>query len=484
MTSDSTSTLERIAGRIPMPEPAYERFLVRSDRRRRNQRITAGVVGIAVFVVAVWIVTNEGWWDRREGTTPAETGPRVTAHPYVGTTYTLAPVSPKDIALGESFMNAWLDGDGEAAASMFTREGTFDGLGAEILPALHDWFRAEGWKFSGGGCSIQGWGPKLGVVGCGFTFENDLTRALGMSPVESTLSFAIDAGQIEAAWYGGGGDVGPHLFGSPNFRRVWYTFIDWISSKHPDDFIRMYDEDRGNPILDPTSIELWRRDTGEFIASPQMQALARSIRVAGWTGVGIPPEGTPPSIPVEGDLVAQYGPKFREGFVFVYADGRVISRQFGSDTNIQRRLSPGGVDLVRSGAIQPEDLLWPVGSDAPASAWADPARRPYVPSWYGVCYYQESGEANPGTINDGYEYPSTVLRFFPAPARAILRGKDHTFSGDPGPRECSEVGTDETRALADILSDGIAIEDLEGDRINLEISEVLPHGDLLPMMGG
>ncbi len=38
----------------------FERMLRRRDRKRRNQRITAGVVGIAVFVAAVWIVTSGG----------------------------------------------------------------------------------------------------------------------------------------------------------------------------------------------------------------------------------------------------------------------------------------------------------------------------------------------------------------------------------------------------------------------------------------
>ena len=39
MTSSSNETLERIARRIPIPEPAYERLLRRRDRRVRNQRI-------------------------------------------------------------------------------------------------------------------------------------------------------------------------------------------------------------------------------------------------------------------------------------------------------------------------------------------------------------------------------------------------------------------------------------------------------------
>jgi hypothetical protein len=86
MTSNSGPTLERIARRVSVPEPAYERLLRRRDRKRRNQRITAGVVGIAVFVAAVWIVTSGGVFNRTQtgvvpggaGTGPAETGPAET----------------------------------------------------------------------------------------------------------------------------------------------------------------------------------------------------------------------------------------------------------------------------------------------------------------------------------------------------------------------------------------------------------------------
>jgi dipeptidyl aminopeptidase/acylaminoacyl peptidase len=42
------------------PEKSFDRFLRRRDQKRRNRRIAAGVVGIAVFVAAVWIVTTGG----------------------------------------------------------------------------------------------------------------------------------------------------------------------------------------------------------------------------------------------------------------------------------------------------------------------------------------------------------------------------------------------------------------------------------------
>jgi Tol biopolymer transport system component len=72
--SDTRELLRRgVEGFEPMPD-AFERVLIRRDRKRRNQRIAAGVVGIAVFVSAVWVVTTGGSLDRSE-TPPAPGGP-------------------------------------------------------------------------------------------------------------------------------------------------------------------------------------------------------------------------------------------------------------------------------------------------------------------------------------------------------------------------------------------------------------------------
>ncbi|HEX6579994.1 MAG TPA: hypothetical protein VF195_03900 [Actinomycetota bacterium] len=297
MTSSADPTLERIARRVPIPEPAFERLLRRRDRKRRNQRIAAGVVGIAVFVAAVWIVTSGGAFDRNQ-----------------------SPAVP-------------------------------------------------------GGA--------------------------GTGPTATEPSVPPDAEQSD------------------------------------------------------------------------------------WTGGGLPPEGTVPSTPKEGEVVARFA-KLHEGFVYVYADGRVLWFGYTSTIN-EQRLTPEGIDLVLSGDVEPQRFLHWSDLDLPAGAWADAEIRPYVASRYAVCFYQEIGESNPGTINEGYEYPSRVVGFFPEPSRAILRGKDHTYehSGealDPGPIDCSEVTTDEARALDTILSD-VRVEDSEGDEIYWETHMILPHGEWLVMYG-
>ena len=206
---------------------------------------------------------------------------------------------------------------------------------------------------------------------------------------------------------------------------------------------------------------------------------------------GLPPEEAVPSTPEEGELVAQYhgweGTSRR--LVYVYTDGRVISWGNSGDflsALSERRLTPEGVELVRSGVVKPRMFVAPYHwSDLPEGAWADHVSKPFVPSKYAVCY-ELNGERNvPGT---------TVLGFFPARARDILRGKDHTnpnnpsvcpFSGFPG----SEVTTDEARTLLNILgtmstsehpTPYVRLEDSDGDLIGWNIRVVLPHGAQVP----
>ena len=93
--SDLRAILERGVGGATPPPDGFERMLRRRDRKRRNQRIAAGVVGIAVFVGAVWIVTSAGSLDRSQ--TPAVPGG--------GTTATPTPTASPSLAAGEPFVS-------------------------------------------------------------------------------------------------------------------------------------------------------------------------------------------------------------------------------------------------------------------------------------------------------------------------------------------------------------------------------------------
>ena len=105
--NDVRTLLERgYADAAPPPE-GFERMLRRRDRKRRNQRIAAGVVGIAMFVAAIWIVTSGGVFDRSAGGDhqPATSGATSTS---IGPTATNAPaVEPTPApSAGGSFTTA------------------------------------------------------------------------------------------------------------------------------------------------------------------------------------------------------------------------------------------------------------------------------------------------------------------------------------------------------------------------------------------
>jgi hypothetical protein len=60
MKNDRFVVLERFAPMFEVTEPSFDGFLRRRDRRRRNQRVAARTVGVAVFAAVVWAVTTVG----------------------------------------------------------------------------------------------------------------------------------------------------------------------------------------------------------------------------------------------------------------------------------------------------------------------------------------------------------------------------------------------------------------------------------------
>jgi Tol biopolymer transport system component len=75
MSKDRFDVLERFTPLFEAPEPSFERFLHRRDRKRRNQRLAAGVVAIAVFVVPIALFAGLISSDRSQ--MPGASGSRV-----------------------------------------------------------------------------------------------------------------------------------------------------------------------------------------------------------------------------------------------------------------------------------------------------------------------------------------------------------------------------------------------------------------------
>jgi hypothetical protein len=244
----------------------------------------------------------------------------------------------------------------------------------------------------------------------------------------------------------------------------------------------------------------------------------------------LPPAGATPSAPENGELIifmhARPGDAFPAGFVpvhqvWVYADGRVITRTEGDppsyeiDGVYERRLTPEGVDLLLSellstglferdgeftspswGVIQvrngdgPVSLGWgcafadacpssardpipqqtsdivrvseglaDLASWLPATAWESADAAAYVPSKYAICYRQ---------VNEpwGELTPAEASSALPPAAQELLRGKDEAYDFTPfgrlpgamTPAICSEVTIEQARTLEEILIEGGFVE--------------------------
>lgn len=73
MSRDRFDVLERFTSLFEMPATSFEGFVRRRDRKRRNQRIAAGLVAMAVFAIpVVWVVVTGGMFQRTQR--PASTG--------------------------------------------------------------------------------------------------------------------------------------------------------------------------------------------------------------------------------------------------------------------------------------------------------------------------------------------------------------------------------------------------------------------------
>lgn len=206
-------------------------------------------------------------------------------------------------------------------------------------------------------------------------------------------------------------------------------------------------------------------ETGPTVTGPVIGNTGNPYS-AGLVG-GLPPEGATPSKPLRGELVME-GSGSDLGYMYyvnLYADGRLIWARHvqggalpGNNLPrwIEQRLTPEGVELLRSGAVPLGGEFENPAQGLPASAWEDRTFRPFVPWRYHACL-----------SDDQPSLASLTLDFLPAEAKDLL-SRSPWMDGVAG-GSCREVTLEDARVLVEILSDAgfELIGDQRGERTTL-----------------
>lgn len=247
--------LEQAERIFPPPEGSFDRFLRRRDRKRRNRRIAAGVVGIAVFVAAVWIVTSGASTDRTQS--PAN-----------------QPSTNEAEGVVRGFLAAFGAFDPQAAMNYLADDADIRGLIEPPAPANERGLslelallEAQRFQLTITSCQAVQFGPATSVV-CGFDFNAIASDVLGLGPFTgSTVVFTVRDGEIVKAV----ANANLKQFKS----QMRAPFAEWVAAKYPRDFEVMYT--RGSIPSDPEgfrhvngrateeSMRLWRLHIPEYV---------------------------------------------------------------------------------------------------------------------------------------------------------------------------------------------------------------------------
>jgi hypothetical protein len=242
--------LERMMERVELRPFTLEGFHDRRDRKRRDQRIAAGVVGIAVFVAAIWIVTSVGSLDRSEtsvGPAGDVTGPGTA----LGTT-------AEEVAT--DFFNAYaVFHNADRAVSMLANDADLSGVGADGTREFRLLIRtmeAAGFKVTLDSCVETISGTYASIVRCTYDFHAFRSDEIGRGPYSGNYAeFTIRDGEIIDV-------LAPRNL--EFLREMAEPFADWVSANYPDDVEVMYTPHFSDFRLSPESIRLWERRSREY----------------------------------------------------------------------------------------------------------------------------------------------------------------------------------------------------------------------------
>jgi hypothetical protein len=184
---EERESYEQAFQQFQMAEPAWDRLVGRRDRKRRNQRIGAGVIGIAVFVAAIWVFgTRVG----QETTTPAKPA-------------TVAPGDGKALEVAKNFFAAYGAFDADRAITYLADDVDLSGIGANGIREfrlLLSYLEAIEYRQLHTSCLDVGSSSLETYVHCTYDFHSNGSDQIGRGPYSGTsIHFTVRHGKIVRA---------------------------------------------------------------------------------------------------------------------------------------------------------------------------------------------------------------------------------------------------------------------------------------------
>jgi hypothetical protein len=221
---------------------------VEQERRRRRRNWAAG--GLAAAAATVGLVL----WASNLG---AETD-------------TAVPAQQPAVEVATSFLAAYASFDRDEAESYLADDAFLDiwqgAGGVEAWREGNRWFEAIGFKMENESCMEQETSSAGTQVRCTYDFHAIRSDELELGPFSgSFFTFTVQDGEIVSA------DQELEFLGSGDgfSARMWEPFANWVARTHPEDAAIMYADWPSQQLesLTPRSIELWEKQTKNYVAA-------------------------------------------------------------------------------------------------------------------------------------------------------------------------------------------------------------------------
>lgn len=163
----------------------------------------------------------------------------------------------------EAFINAYNEGDSDAAVALLREDVVFEGGSfsyPDEIAGILDWWHAWGRVTTLGECSTSDRN-----VTCPATFVTDMTQHYGLGDIGVIYEFEVAEGEIVSLTENDNSE------GVDLYQVTWIPFEMWVRENHPSDATVMFDQSGPDHSMNltPESVSLFEKHVHAFIGADE-----------------------------------------------------------------------------------------------------------------------------------------------------------------------------------------------------------------------